>query len=85
MYIHKLDDIVDEYNNAKHRTNKMKRIDVKDNSYINFGKEVNDNIPKFKVGDHVRITKYKNIFAKGYTPNWSKEVFVIRRNYWNIL
>ena len=35
--------------------------------------------PKFKVGDHVRISKYKNIFAKGYTPNWSKEVFVISK------
>ena len=43
------------------------------------GKEVNDNDPKFKVGDHVRISKYKNIFAKGYTPNWSEEVFVIKK------
>ena len=56
----------------------MKLIDVKDNTYIDFGKEVNDNDPKFKVGDHVRISKYKNIFAKGYTPNWSEEVFVIK-------
>ena len=56
----------------------MKPIDVKDNTYIDFGKEVNDNYPKFKVGDHVRIAKYKNIFAKGYTPNWSEEVFVIK-------
>ena len=47
----------------------MKPIDVKDNTYIDFGKEVNANDPKFKVGDHVRISKYKNIFAKGYTPN----------------
>ena len=46
--------------------------------YINIGKEVNDKDPKFKVGDHVRISKYKNIFAKGYTPNWSKEMFVIK-------
>ena len=58
----------------------MKPIDVKDNTYINFGKEVNDNDPKFKVGDHVRISKYKNIFSKGYTPNWSEEVFVIKKN-----
>ena len=50
----------------------MKPIDVKDNTYINFSKEVNDNDPKFKVGDHVRISKYKNIFSKGYTPNWSE-------------
>ena len=64
VYIDKLDDIVHKYNNKKHRTIKMKPIDVKDNRYIDFGKEVNDNDPKFKVGDHVRISKYKNIFAK---------------------
>ena len=69
VYIDKLDDIVNEYNNTKHRTIKMKPIDVKDNTYIDFGKEVNNNDPKFKVGDHVRISKYKNIFSKGYTPN----------------
>ena len=55
--IDKLDDIVDEYNNTKHRTIKMKPIDVKDNTYINIGKEVNDKDPKFKVGDHVEISK----------------------------
>ena len=58
----------------------MKPIDVKDNTYIDFGKEVNDNDPKFQVGDHVRISKYKCIFAKGYTPNWSEEIFVIKKN-----
>ena len=79
VYIGKLDDIVNEYNNAKHRATKMKPIDVKDNTYIDFGKEVNDNDLKFKVGDHVRISKYKNIFAKGYSPNWSEEVFVIKK------
>ena len=78
MYIDKLDDIVHEYNNAYHRTIKMKPIDVKDNAYIDFGKEVKDNDPKFKVDDRVRISKYKNIFAEGYTPNWSEEVFVIK-------
>ena len=56
----------------------MKPIDVKDNTYINIAKEVNDKKPKFKVGDHIRISKYKNIFAKGYTPNWSEETFVIK-------
>ena len=56
----------------------MKPIDVKDNTYINIGKEVNDKDPKFKVADHVRISKYKNIFAKGYTPNWSEEIVVIK-------
>ena len=63
VYIDKLDDKVDEYNNTYHRTIKMKPIDVKDNTYINIDKEV-DNDPKFKVGNHVRISKYKNIFAK---------------------
>ena len=77
VYINKLGDIADEYNNTYHRTIKMKPIDVKDNTYIDFEKEVNDKDPKFKVDDHVRISKYKNIFAKGYTPNWSEEVFVI--------
>ena len=79
VYIDKLDDIVDEYNNTYHRTIKMKPIDVKDNTYIDFEKEVNYKDPKFKVGDHVRISKYKNIFAKGYTPNWSEEVLVIKK------
>ena len=46
--------------------------------HINIGKEVNDKDPKFKVGGHVRISKYKNIFAKGYTPNWSEAIFVIK-------
>ena len=79
MYIDKLNDIVNEYNNTYHRTSKMKPVDVKDNIYINFKKEVNHKDPKFKVGDNVRISKYKNIFAKGYTPNWSEEVFVIKK------
>ena len=56
----------------------MKSIDVKNNTYINIDKEVNDNDPIFKVGDHVRISKYKIIFAKCYTPNWSEEVYVIK-------
>ena len=56
VYIDKLDDIVDEYNNTYHRTIKMKPVDVKDNTYIDFKKEVNDKDPKFKVGDHVRIS-----------------------------
>ena len=53
----------------------MKPIDIKDNTYIDFGKEVNDNN-----SDHVRISKYKNIFSKGYTPNWSEEVFVTKKS-----
>ena len=78
VYIDKLHDIADEYNNTYQTTIKMKPISVKDNTYINIGKELNDNDPKFKVSDHVRISKYKNIFAKGYTPNWSEEIFVIK-------
>ena len=79
VYIDKLDDIVDEYNNTYHTTIKMKPIDVKDNTYINTSKEIINKDPKFKAGDHVRISKYKNIFAKGYMPNWSEEVFVIKK------
>ena len=79
VYIDKLDDIVDEYNNTYHTSIKMKPIDVKDNTYTNADKEINKKDPKFKVGDRVRITKYKNIFAKGYMPNWSEEVFVIKK------
>ena len=78
VYIDKLDGIVNEYNNTYHTTIKMKPIDVKDNTYINTDKELNDKDSKFKVEDHVRMSKYKNIFAKGYTPNWSEEVFVIK-------
>ena len=74
-----IDKLVNEYNNTYHTTIKMKPIDVKDNTYINTDKEINNKDPKFKVGDRVRISKYKNIFAKGYTPNWSEEVFVIKK------
>ena len=74
-----LDDTVSEYNNTYHRKLKMKPVDVKDNTYIDFEKEVNNKDPKLKIGDHVRISKYKNIFAKGYTPNWSEEVFIISK------
>ena len=69
VYIDILDDIVDEYSNTYHTAIKMKPIDVKDNTYINADKEINNKDPKFKVSDHVRISKYKNIFAKGYMPN----------------
>ena len=79
VYINKLDDIVNEYNNTHHITIKMKPNDVKDIAYINTSKKINYKGPKFKAGDRVRISKYKNIFAKGYTPNWSEEVFVIKK------
>ena len=57
----------------------MKSVDVKGNTYIDFGKKSNAKDPKFKVGDSVGISKYKSVFAKGYTPNWSEEVFVIKK------
>ena len=79
VHIDKLDDIVHKYNNKKHKTIKMNPIDVKDNTYIDFGKEVNNDDPKFKVGDHVRISIYKNIFAKSYAPNLSEEVSVVKK------
>ena len=79
VYIDKLYDIVNEKNNTYHRTIKMKRTDVKNNTYINSVKEVNDIDPKFKVGDHVTISKFKNIFAKGYSRHWLEEVFVIKK------
>ena len=65
VYIDKLGDIVNEYNNIYHRKIKMKPVDVKNNTCIDPNKEVNDIDPKFKVGDHIRISRYKNIFAKG--------------------
>ena len=79
VYINKLDDTVNEYNNTYHTTIKMKPIDVKDNTYINTDKEIDNKDPKFKVGDRVRISKYKTIFTKGYMPNWSEQVFVIKK------
>ena len=79
VYIDKLNDIVKKYNNTYHTSIKIKPADVKDNTYIGFKKEVNDKNPKFKVGDHVRISEYKNIFAKGYMPNWSQEIFISKK------
>ena len=78
VYIDKLDDIVNKYNNT-YSTIKMKPVDVKSNTYIDFSKEVNDKNPKSKIADNVRISKYKNVFTKGYNPNWSEEVFVIKK------
>ena len=80
VYTDQLDDIVNEYNNTYHRTIKLKLVDVKSRNYIEYNVNSNDKDPKFQVDDHVRISKYKNIFAKGYTPNWSEEVFVIKKN-----
>ena len=74
VYIDKLDDIVNKYNNSYHRTIKMNPIDVKSGNYVEYNANFNDRDPKI----HVRISKYKNIFAKEYTSNWSEEVFVIK-------
>ena len=71
---------IDEYNNTYHRAIKMKPIDVKDSTYINTDEEVNDKDPNFKVGDHVRISKYKKKFAKGYAPNTVSWTYVINKN-----
>ena len=79
VYIDKLDDIVNKYNNTYLRSIKMKPVDVKSSTYIDSSKEVNDKDPKCKISDIVRISKYKNIFAKDYAPNWSEEVFVIKK------
>ena len=79
VYNDKLDDIVKEYNNKYHTSIKMKPVDDKYNTYIDFQREINNKDPKFKVGDYVRISKYKNISAKGYVPNWSEEFFVIKK------
>ena len=78
VYYDVLDDVLNKYNNTKHSTIKMEPIDVRDNIskrvYID---EHNEKRSRFKVGDRVRISKFKNIFAKGYTPNWSKEIFIV--------
>ena len=79
VYIDKLDDIAKEYKNKYHASIKMKPVDFTDSTYIDFKKEINDKDPRFKVGDYVRISKYKNIFAKGYTPNWPEEIFMINK------
>ena len=77
VYINILHNLASKYNNAYHNTINMKPVDVTSSTYINFNKENNKKDPRFKVGDHMRTSKHKNIFAKDYFPNWSEEVFVI--------
>ena len=79
VYFNVLDDVIDKYNNSIHSSIKMKPKDVKDDSFIEYVEELNQKDPKFKVGDYVRISKYKNIFGKDYTPNWSEKVFVANK------
>ena len=80
VYIDQLADIDNEHKNTYHSTIKRKPTDVKSTTCIDFNKENNDKDPEFKVDDYVRISKYKNVFAKGYAPNFSEEVFVIKRS-----
>ena len=76
--IDKWDPIANKSNNAYHWTIKMIPINVKPSMYIDFNKENNKGSPKLKVGDNVRISKYKNVFAKGYVPNLSEEAFMFK-------
>ena len=77
VYIDVLNDLVNRYNYTVHKTIKIKPIDVTNDSYVEYNEDSNKKNPKFKVVDCVRISKYKNIFAKGYIPNWSEEVFIV--------
>ena len=79
VYFDVLDDTANKYNDTVHKTIKMKPIDVTRDSYAEYNENLNKKDPKFKVGHHVRISKYKNIFAKGHTPNWSEEISVISK------
>ena len=79
VYLNVLDDIVNKYNNTDHRTIKIKPTDVTSDSYAKYDKHSYVTKPKLKFGDNVRISKYRNIFAKGYTENWSEEVFVVSK------
>ena len=79
VYFNVLNDVVDRYHNTYHKAIKMKPTDVKSDSFAEYTEEFNEKDPKFKVGDQVRISKYKNIFAKEYTPNWSEETFVVKK------
>ena len=79
VYVDALDDIVNKYNNTVHRTIKMKPIDVIDDSFAEYNEESNKKNPKFKVNDHVRVSKHKSIFAKGHAPNCSEKIFVIKK------
>ena len=77
MYIDKLDYIVIECNNTYHKKIKMKLVDVKNNTYIAYSKKVNDKDPKFKFGDHVRISKYQNtkiLLLKGTLQTGLKKI-----------
>ena len=79
VYYDVLEDVVNEYNNTKHNTLKMKPKIVKDGNKRIYIDENNKKDSRFKIGDRVRISKFKNIFTKGYTPNWSREIFIVNK------
>ena len=79
IYYDVLDDIVNECHNIYHRTIRIKPIDIANDSFAEYNEESNEKDPKFKIGDHVRIEKHKNVFTKGYTPNWSEEIFIVKK------
>ena len=79
VYFDLLDDIANKYNNTVHRTIKMKPTDVTSDSHAEYNEDLNEKDPKFKVGNRVRISKYKNNIAKGHTQNWSEEIFIISK------
>ena len=79
VYYDVLDDLVNKYNNTKHNTIKMKPIDARNNNKRVYIDEHNEKDSRCKVGDRVTKSKFKNIFAKGYTPNWSKEMFIVNK------
>ena len=79
VFIDKLADIVNEYNNRYHGTIKMKPANKKSKTYVHFASKNNDTDPKFEAGNHVRISEYKNHFSKVYSPSWSEEAFVIKK------
>ena len=77
VYFDALDDIDNKYYNTVHRTIKIKPIDVTSNCYAKYNEHSNENEPNFNIGDRIRISNYKNIFAKGYTQNWSEKIVII--------
>ena len=79
VYFNVLDNIVNKYNNIYHSSIKINPKDVTDSVFVEYNEELNRKSPKFKIGDHVRISSYEYIFAKGYTPNYSEEIFVVKR------
>ena len=79
VYFDVFNDIVNKYNSTVHRTIKMKPIDIASDFYAEYHEDSNEKDPKFKVGDHVRFSKYRNVFAKAYMQNWSEKVFIISR------